>query len=71
MASDQITASDLLDFDTTYQLAQQGDPIAQNNLGYFYNHGMGVPEDYAQARYWYEKSAQQGFVEAQFHLTEL
>lgn len=31
-----------------------------NNLGYLYEHGMGVTHDYAKARQWYALSAEQG-----------
>jgi TPR repeat protein len=31
-----------------------------NNLGFLYDHGLGVTKDYTQARQWYEKSAAAG-----------
>ena len=46
-------------------LAEQGDAIAQFNLGYLYANGQGVPRDFVQARYWYEKAAAQGQADAQ------
>ena len=42
------------------QAAEQGYARAQNNLGYFYSHGLGVPQDYAEAMRWYRKAAEQG-----------
>jgi TPR repeat protein len=30
-------------------LADQGNAVAQNNLGFMYDQGLGVPRDYAQA----------------------
>lgn len=41
-------------------LAEQGDALAQNNLGFMYNRGYGVLQDYAEAVKWYTKSAEQG-----------
>ena len=49
-------------------LAEQGDAYAQHNLGVLYANGQGVPEDYVQARQWYEKAAAQGRPESQFYL---
>jgi len=51
--------------------ANQGDTEAQNRLGELYAKGRGVPQDYAQARAWYEKSASQGHPLAQNNLAEL
>jgi hypothetical protein len=41
---------------TFQSLAAQGNAEAQNNLGELYAKGQGVPQDYAQARQWYEKA---------------
>ncbi|MBK9306541.1 MAG: sel1 repeat family protein [Nitrospira sp.] len=51
--------------------ANQGDAEAQNSLGELYAKGMGMPQDYAQARVWYEKAAAQGHPLAQNNLAEL
>ncbi|MGE0471874.1 MAG: tetratricopeptide repeat protein [Nitrospira sp.] len=51
--------------------ANQGDAEAQNSLGELYAKGMGMPQDYAQARAWYEKAAAQGHPLAQNNLAEL
>jgi TPR repeat protein len=51
--------------------ASQGDAEAQNSLGELYAKGMGMPQDYAQARAWYEKAAAQGHPLAQNNLAEL
>lgn len=48
--------------------AAQGDPWAQVEIGYRYDLGNGVPQDYATARQWYEKAAVQGNASAQFNL---
>ena len=36
-------------------LAQQGDAKAQNNLGFMYQNGFGVAQNYQQAKAWYQK----------------
>ncbi len=41
-------------------LAEQGNAIAQYNLGLMYGKGQGVPQDYAEAVQWYRKAAEQG-----------
>jgi hypothetical protein len=48
--------------------AEQGDVVAQFNLGLMYEHGQGVPQDYVQAVAWYRKAADQGNAEAQNNL---
>ena len=49
-------------------LVEQGDAVAQNNLGAVYYNGQGVPQDYVQARQWFEKAVAQGDANAQFNL---
>jgi uncharacterized protein len=49
-------------------LADQGDPVAQNNLGVMYANGQGVPQDYAQALIWTRKAADLGDAVAQNNL---
>ena len=41
---------------------------AQNEIGFAYECGRGVPEDHDQAAFWYRKAADQGNAEAQFCL---
>jgi TonB family protein len=41
--------------------AEQGNPIAQNDLGVLYHIGRGVPKDLEQAFGWYKKSAAQKY----------
>ncbi len=48
--------------------ADQGNALAQLNLGFMYNEGQGVPQDYAEAVKWYRKSADQGNAPAQYNL---
>ncbi len=49
-------------------LAEQGDAIAQYNLGLMYDNGRGVPQDYAEAMKWYRKAAEQGHPSSQNNL---
>ncbi|MBK5281401.1 MAG: sel1 repeat family protein [Nitrospiraceae bacterium] len=49
-------------------LAEQGDALAQYNLGVLYRKGRGMPQDDVQARQWYEKAAAQGQTKAQYNL---
>ena len=46
-------------------LAEQGDYNAQFHLGYMYDKGLGVPQDYKTAVKWYTLAAKQGMVNAQ------
>ncbi len=45
--------------------AEQGHADAQAKLGLFYDVGLGVPQDYAEAVRWYRKAAEQGNAAAQ------
>lgn len=40
--------------------AKQGDAEAQNELGFAYETGDGVNQDYAEALKWYQTAAEQG-----------
>ncbi|MCX6539829.1 MAG: tetratricopeptide repeat protein, partial [Acidobacteria bacterium] len=48
--------------------AELGDAEAQNNLGFRYYNGVGVPQDYGQAVAWFRRAAEQGDATAQFAL---
>ncbi len=37
--------------------AEQGHARAQNNLGFMYDNGQGVPQDYVQAHMWLDLAA--------------
>ena len=52
-------------------LAEQGDALAQYNLGVLYRKGRGVTQDDVQARKWYDKAAVQGHAKAQYNLGTL
>jgi TPR repeat protein len=49
-------------------LAEAGDARAQYYLGFMYETGRGVPQDYVTAVYWYRRAANQGETTAQFRL---
>ena len=49
-------------------LAEQGDAVAQVGLGFMYDKGYGVAQDYAEAAKWYRRAAEQGNDRAQFNL---
>ena len=49
-------------------LAAKGDAHAQYELGFMYDRGLGVPQDFREAASWYRKAAEQGNASAQFYL---
>jgi TPR repeat protein len=51
--------------------AEEGDASAQYRLGLLYEGGVGVPQNYRQAKEWFEKAAKQGHVGAQAELGTL
>ena len=48
--------------------AEQGHADAQNNLGWRYGNGEGVPQDDAEAVAWFRLAAEQGHADAQNNL---
>ncbi|HDP26095.1 MAG TPA: sel1 repeat family protein [Deltaproteobacteria bacterium] len=48
--------------------AQTGDPQAQLFVGYLYETGQGVEQNFVKAAQWYQKSAEQGNALAQLQL---
>ncbi len=56
------------DLQSKRKLAEKGDARAQSNLGFIYEMGVGVPQDYAEAVKWYRKAANQGYAPAQSNL---
>jgi TPR repeat protein len=62
--------SDILaaDLQTLLAWAAQGNAMAQVEIGYRYDVGRGVSQDYATARQWYKKAAAQGNADAQYWL---
>ena len=52
-----------------YRLAaEQGNARAQYNLGYAYDNGEGVEQDYVEAVKWFRLAAEQGNADAQYNL---
>ncbi|ABS67348.1 tetratricopeptide repeat protein [Xanthobacter versatilis] len=49
-------------------LAWAGDPRAQGLLGFLYEYGKGVPQNYVAAANWYASAAEQGEATAQYLL---
>jgi TPR repeat protein len=47
--------------------ADQGNAAGQAKVGWSYEHGEGVAQDYNEAMRWYRKAADQGNVPAQFN----
>jgi len=56
------------ELDKIRKAAEQGDAVAQNNLGVCYEQGNGVAQDIDEAVKWYRKAAEQGLAEAQNNL---
>jgi uncharacterized protein len=50
------------------RLAAAGNARAQGLLGFMYEHGHGVPQDFAIAADWYSRAAEQGDATAQYWL---
>ena len=70
-----LTAAQNGDFATALKewkpLAEQGDALAQYNLGVMYDTGEGVPQDYKEAVRWYRLAAEQGHADAQYNLASM
>lgn len=56
------------EFSHLKERAEAGSAMEQYQVGYCYEEGDQVPQDYAQAAQWYLKSADQGFAAAQYSL---
>ena len=60
------------DLDEIKKQALNGNAEAQFKLGYGYVKGIWeLPQSIEEAKYWYQKSAQQGFVPAQYNLASI
>jgi TPR repeat protein len=53
------------------RLAKKGDARSQNDLGFLYSVGQGVPQDFKTAALWFHKAAEQGHAPALMHLASL
>ena len=49
-------------------LAERGQPAAQTYLGFLFETGRGVPQNYTEAAMWYRRAAEQGDSLAQYSL---
>ena len=56
------------EFEDNLKIAKQGNHVAQWFVGYAYEIGEGVAQNYKQAVYWYTKAAEQGYAKAQNNL---
>ena len=55
-------------FSSWQPFATEGDLVAQNYIGIHYYLGLGTDKNYKYAKEWFEKSAIQGFPDAQYNL---
>ena len=62
------TTKDKEKFQMYLKLAEEGNHIVQNNLGYCYQYGIGTEKNYNQAFQWYLKSAENGNRVGQFNI---
>ena len=60
---DYVSASRIL-----IPLAEQGVAAAQSYLGFMFETGRGVPQNYTEAAMWYRRAAEQGDSSAQYSL---
>lgn len=51
--------------------AEHGNASAQVNLGWMYQKGEGVTQNYTEAMHWYKKAAENGDAWAQFRLGDM
>jgi hypothetical protein len=69
---DAVAAGERGDYATALRLlqplAEQGDRVAQYDLGIMHFAGQGVPENVAEATNWFRKAAEQGEPGAQYNL---
>lgn len=55
-------------FELFMKLAEAGDPVAQSNVGYYYDNGFGVSRNPQEAARWYRLAAENGDMHAQYNL---
>lgn len=67
-----LKAASVGDYEKASQLllvdAEQGNAVAQTNIGLLYNEGLGVERDDREAARWYRMAADQGYPRAQYYL---
>jgi uncharacterized protein len=68
-ANDAYVRKDYKEAHKLYSLlAEQENSNAQDQLGWMYDQGEGVPQDHKESVKWYRLAAEQGFSQAQFKL---
>ena len=58
-------------FEGHLKLAEEGYPLAECQVGYFYYEGIGVEKDMEKSFYWTERAAEHGDRDAQYNMAEL
>ena len=53
---------------SSFRFAERGEPAAQTYLGFMFETGRGVPQNYTEAAMWYRRAAEQGDSLAQYSL---
>lgn len=57
-------------FEGHLAIAKQGYPLAECQVGYFYQEGIGVEKNLEQAFYWTRRAAEHGDRDAQYNLAD-
>ena len=68
VSAEAATDEEAAQFEEELRLAETGDASAMNNVGYFYEYGLGVTEDQVKATEWYKKGAEAGDAAAMSNL---
>lgn len=68
---EKVAAEREVSFEAMKTAAENGDPRAQSGLGYAYDVGEGVTQNFKTALHWYRQAAEQGYPYAQFNLAEM
>lgn len=55
-------------FEGHLALAEQGYPLAECQIGYFYMEGLGIEKDLTKALYWTQRAAEHGDRDSQYNL---
>ncbi len=58
-------------FDLFQRAAELGDASSQNNLGYFFDEGIGVNANKEKAKFWYTKAMKNGEISSYSNLAKL
>lgn len=68
LTCDKVKCANGQTIDEIWAAANSGNKISQYNLGCIYKEGYMIPQNINEAMKWWEKSAIQGYVNAQFNL---